>query len=171
MFVPRKTVRHHLKYRPRQYPKHIRRLLTKKSAICHKLKTNKSPELLSTYQTISNLCKLEIFKFDSEREEKLLNANNLGTFYKFVNNKLTSKSGIAPLKTDNDILLTNDTDKANLLNDYFHSVFTSDDGTFPFFSTRLISDNINISDVKISPKIIQNVLRKLKINSAAGPDN
>ena len=50
MFVPRKTVPHHLKYRPRQYPKHIRRLLTKKSAIWHKLKTNKSPELLSTYQ-------------------------------------------------------------------------------------------------------------------------
>ena len=153
------------------YPKHIRKLLTKKSAIWRALKFNKSSELLSHYRHISDACRLEIFKFDSEREEKLLKANNLGAFYKFVNKKLTSKSGIAPLKNKDNTLITEDVDKANLLNDYFHSVFTTDDGTLPPFPSRLASDNIKISDIRISPKIIEKILEKLKINSAAGPDN
>ena len=171
IFVPTKTVHHYHEYRPRQYPKHIRKLLIKKSAIWHRLKNNKSPDLLSNYRSISDLCKLEIFKFDSEREEKLLKANNLGAFYKFVNQKLSSRSGVAPLKSPNNNLLTNDMDKANLLNSYFQSVFISDDGKLPPFPNRLNSATTNISDINISPTVIQNVLKKLKKNSAAGPDN
>ena len=103
--------------------------------------------------------------------EKLLKANNLGAFYKFVNNKLSSKSGIAPLKNKDGILITDDVEKADLLNDYFQSVFTTDDGTLPPFPSRLGFDNIKISDITISPKIIEKILKKLKTNSAAGPDN
>ena len=62
-------------------------------------------------------------------------------------------------------------DKANLLNSYFQSVFTSDDGKLPPFPNRLNSATTNISDINISPTVIQNVLKKLKKNSAAGPDN
>ena len=156
MFVPKKVVHHFKKYRPRQYPKHIRKLLTKKSAIWRTLKTTHSPELLTRYRCIADLCKLKIFKFDSEREQRLLNANNLGAFYNFINRKLCSKSGIAPLKDDKNTLLTNDVDKANLLNNYFHSVFNNDDGTLPPFPSRFESDNNNnkLSDITISPKII-----------------
>ena len=80
-----------------------------------------------------------------------------------------NRSCIAPLKTADDKLLINDTDKANLLNSYFKSVFTQDDGSLPTFAPRR-SDDTCISDIQISPDIIYRILKKLKTNSAAGPD-
>ena len=68
----------------------------------------------------------------------MLQTNNLGVFYKFVNNKHRNRSGIAPLKDANGNLLMNDDEKANLLNSYFHSAFTIDNGTLPNFPSRLI---------------------------------
>ena len=64
-------------------------------------------------------------------------ANNLGAFYKFVNKKLSNHSGIAPLKSVDGSLVTDDGDRANLLNSYFESVFTHDDGSTPSFPSRL----------------------------------
>ena len=54
------------------------------------------------YRKISHECKLEITKFDTMRQEKLLETNNLGAFYKFVNKKMGNHSCIAPLKTADD---------------------------------------------------------------------
>ena len=71
-----------------------------------------------------------------------------------------------------DTFLTSDIDKANLLNNNFESVFTKDDGNAPQFPCRLLNDQIaEISDIKISPQIVTKILKKLKTNSAAGPDN
>ena len=171
MFVPRKLINHTKKYWPRQYPTHIRKLITRKSAIWRKLKNPNfnTPELKFKYREISHECKLEITKFDMMHEEKLLETNNLGAFYKFVNKKMGNRPCIAPLKTADDKLLINDTDKANLLNSYFKSVFTQDDGSLPTFAPRL-PDDACISDIQISPDIIYRILKKLKTNSAAGPD-
>ena len=85
LYVPQKFVKHCKKYRPKQYPKHIRKLLTKKAAIWRTLRISKTTDLNIKYRNIAEQCKIEIQKFDSEREEKLLKANNLGAFYKFVN--------------------------------------------------------------------------------------
>ena len=98
LYVPHKLINHIKKYRPRQYPNTIRKLLTRKAAIWRKLKLSNTPDLATKYRDIANICKIEILKFDTEREEKILKANNLGAFYKFVNGKLGKNSGIAPLK-------------------------------------------------------------------------
>ena len=63
--------------------------------------------------------------------------SNLGAFFKFVNKKLANRSGIPPLNDSAGNLLTSDQDKANLLNEYFCSVFTIDDGFLPNFPARL----------------------------------
>ena len=60
--------------------------------------------------------------------------------------------------------------KASLLNDFFKSAFTVDNGILPYFPSRLTSPDITISDLHITPNVIKLILRKLKINSAAGPD-
>ena len=99
-----------------------------------------------------------------------MEANNLGAFYRFVNNKLSAKTGIAPLFNPAGTLLSSDSDKADLLNDYFHSVFTKDDGNLPIFPRRLRDPSHSKSDISISPDIILKILSKLKVNSAAGPD-
>ena len=122
------------------------------------------------YYKLANECKVAILKFDSTQEEKILKANNLGAFYKFVNNKIGNKSSIAPLKTSSGNLLTSDLDRANLLNDYFQSIFTLDNGIIPQFLSRIDSMNKGISDIDITPEITFQILKKLKTNTAAGPD-
>ena len=61
------------------------------------LRLNKSDALEQKYANIVSECKHAIFKFDQAREDKILKANNLGAFYKFVNGKLNTHNGIAPL--------------------------------------------------------------------------
>ena len=169
LHVPHKIIPHYRKYRPRSYPKKIRNLLSRKSCLWRQLKISSSPSLFLKYRNIANECKLEIIKFDTQREDKLISANNLGAFYRFVNNKIGDRSGIAPLKNNENTLITLDCDKANLLNEYFESVFTDDDGSQPHFPSRLQNDCSGISDIRISPEIVFQVLKKCKTNSAAGP--
>ena len=94
-----------------------------------------------------------------------MNANNLGTFYNFVNNKIGRNHGIGPLLMNNEIF-TSDADKANILNQYFETIFTLDNNILPNFPMRT---DKSIDDINISPSIVYSILKKLRINSAAGP--
>ena len=151
-FIPHKTTQK--KYKPRQYPKHFRTLLTRKAVIWRTLRTNKSNQIKTKYT-----------------ESKLLDTNNFGVFYKFVNGKLGNTSGIAPLLDSAGNLLMSDYDKSNLINSYFQPVFTTDNGILPNFPSRFPPDTPSIiNDIHITPSIISNILRNLKTHSAAGPD-
>ena len=94
----------------------------------------------------------------------------MGSFYRFVNKKLSSTTGIAPLKDHSGDILFSDVEKAELLNQYFVSVFTVDDGNIPPFKSRLPSSSPGINDINTSPAAVRRVLGSLKSNSAAGPD-
>ena len=119
---------------------------------------------------VSRECKQAVLNFDIDRENKILEANNLGAFYKFVNKKLASPSGIAPLHDASGNSLTSDQDKTNLLNEYFRTVFTVDDNLLPNFPNCLPDSVTGICDISTSTQIISKIIRKLKNNSAAGPD-
>ena len=146
----------------RNYPKTIRNLLSKKAAIWRVYRRNPNNATQLKYTEIANKCKLAILEFDKAREEKILQANNLGAFFKFVNAKLNSSSGIAPLLNPDGSFSTSDLDKAALLNKYFESVFTLDNGTLPHFPNRTGPDNPGIQDINISPSIIEQILNKTK---------
>jgi len=67
--------------------------------------------------------------FVARRETAVVDSNNLGKFYRFVNKRLSCKSGVGALsdQTSNKTVLT-DQGKANVLNDYFTSVGMKDNG-------------------------------------------
>ena len=67
-------------------------------------------------------------------------------------------------------LATTDLENAELLNEYFESAFTIDNNEIPPFPTRIGPTCEGIQDIKINPTIVRAILRKLKSNSAAGPD-
>ena len=168
--VPTKIVPHNMKYKVRWYPKHIRKLISRKEVIWRTLKRTHEPSLKIKYDKIANDCKLAILNHDKQREERILGSNNLGAFFKFVNKKLSSKSGTAPLLTPSGQTTTSDLDKAEILNEYFESAFTLDNGINPPFPPRVNPSHDGIYDVTINPTIIRTILRSLKSNSAAGPD-
>ena len=123
MFVPRKLIHHLKKYKTRLYPKNIRQLLIRKAAVWRALKLSGDAVLRDKYTKLANQCRLAIIKFDIGREERLLRTNILGAFYRFINKKLSSRSGIAPLVDSNGNLISSDFDKANNNNNNKHSIY------------------------------------------------
>ena len=49
-----------------------------------------------------------LFEYEQSRELEIINNSNFGGFYRFLNNKLTCKSGVGPLRLDSGILTTDD---------------------------------------------------------------
>ena len=84
LFVPTKTiVARHSNKRTKKYSGLIRCAMTKKRRLWRSYRTNRTTENKSLY----------------------------GYFYRFVNGKLSCKSGVGPLKTDFDKLILDDTEK------------------------------------------------------------
>jgi hypothetical protein len=75
--------------------------------------------------------KLAFISTQEKKERKIVKYNNLGSFYKHVNKNSVHKTGIGPLKNSNGTFALEDLEKAELLNTYFASVCTKDNGIFP----------------------------------------
>jgi len=56
-----------------------------------------------------------------------------GSFFRFVNSKLSCERGLGALSSDNGDIVTGDQERAILLNTYFTSMCTADNGTNPAF--------------------------------------
>jgi hypothetical protein len=56
-----------------------------------------------------------------------------GSFFGFINSKLSCKRGLGALTSDSGDVITGDQERANLLNTYFASMCTNDYGTVPTF--------------------------------------
>jgi len=95
-------------------------------------------------------------------------SKNLGKFYEFVNTRLANKHGIGTPKNSSGQSVTNDTDWANLLNEYFTSVNVPDDGKLPNFSDRSGGDKLD--NIIFNRHVIVKAIKKLKPNLSAGPD-
>ena len=75
--------------------------------------------LYDKYRAVANECKQAILDYDIACEMRVLEANNLGAFYRFVNGKMGRRSGIAPLLDASGCLQYSDQMKADLLNEFF----------------------------------------------------
>ena len=92
-----------------------------------KYKKNPSEENKELYKNASKVSqrfkRQEILK----KEQGILNSNDPNQFWKYVTSKLTYKSEIPCLLNLHNNLVTDNYEKAKLLNEYFQSVFTNDD--------------------------------------------
>ena len=75
--------------------------------------------------------------------------------------------GIPSLKVNNQIIVDNK-EKANVLNDYLHSVFTTDDDSPPSIPSCNVA---SVDKPHISIKGVADLINQLKSNKATGPDD
>jgi len=68
--------------------------------------------------------------YHTATEECLISNNNLGAFYRYVNRRITSSTGVGTVVV-NGVALTDDYLKADAFNNYFSSVSLIDDGLIP----------------------------------------
>jgi len=88
---------------------------------------------------------------------------NPKAFYSHVNHKLKTKSSIPDLEKPTGGETSGDIDKAEVLNDFFTSVFTKEDlVNLPGFDVRKIDKPM--IQLQISPELVKDKLKNLKPN-------
>jgi len=98
---------------------------------CRK-RSDPTNELLSTaYHAAELKCSNLLRDYEIKREQKIIEHNNAGCFYRFVNNKLSCTYGLDTLGDGKGGVIVSDAEQADLLNAYFSSICTTDNGACP----------------------------------------
>lgn len=174
MFVPTRNVKLDHRTDLRSYPKHIKRLFSQKLSAWRIYRQFRTDALKEKYKAKSRKCQNAIALFVRNKESSIVNSGNVGDFYRYVNDKISNRSGIAALKNENGDFLTDDLSKAERLNEFFGSVFTKDNNVIEepsnLNTVGVSGNNAIIDDVDFSVSDIYNILRGLKSKFSCGPD-
>ena len=82
------------------------------------------------------MCRLAIIKHVAGIENKIVQSNKIGNFYKYANKKLSCKSGIGVIKTGDGTTISDPFELANCFNDFFASVYMVDNNVIPSIDPR-----------------------------------
>ena len=171
-FVPKKRKYFAINHSSRlYYSKKISELQSHKLLCWRKYKRFKTTECKVRYNEASRTYRQAIVDHVRNKEEAVINSNNLGKFFNLANRKFASKSGIGPLQSVNGVYCTDPAEKAAILGDFFSSVFTEDDDSMPkpAVNSSLFQDGLN--NIVFDRMRVLKVMNKLKVGSAGGPDN
>ena len=102
-------------------------------------------------------------------ERRIVNSNNVGSFYRHINKRMSCRSGVGVLRSTDGADAISDLEKAEILNNHFASVCTANNGIFPQFN-RLVDDNVELSNIEFTPASVTRAIKKLKSNLSSGPD-
>ena len=124
------------------------------------------------YNNASKRCQQLLDRHALVKESNILRSGDLGQLYRFVNSKLSSKSGVGPLRCDNGEYVFSDITKANMLNNYFVGNCCIDNGIIPNFNLILTanSNSPSIDKIEFSVNEVYTYLKKLKNTCSSGPD-
>jgi len=152
------------KRRRLKYPKKILKL----QALSAKLaRTKHVPGGYKKWKDALAACSVAIRNYVSEREKSILESNDISAFYKYINERRIVQEGVAPLKTTNGEIAFLDSEKAEILNAQFISVFTNDNGAKPPFAQRT---EANFSSFVINSERVRKFLCKLPNKYSHSPN-
>lgn len=123
------------------------------------------------YIKARNEAKRQIKKAVREHEKKIAceSKTNPKSFWKYVNTKLKRTTGINNLMKPDGTLTDSDSEKANILNNFFSSVFTSENmDNIPDLDPH--NNNQFICDIVLTRLAVEKKLYSLNPNKAIGPD-
>ncbi|RUS84500.1 hypothetical protein EGW08_007739 [Elysia chlorotica] len=124
------------------------------------------------YAKARNQAKWECRKAIRDLERKIAqdSRHNPKAFFQYAKSKLNTKCGIADLIRDDGSVAETDKEKAEVLNEFFCSVFTREDTTeIPEFRERDIKHKQQ--DMYVTEEDVIKKLNRLDPNKAPGPDN
>ena len=162
------------KLKKRKFPlwmtRHIVRLIKAKGKLWKRYKDRPSYENKRSYNEVRNKVSSEIRRAKRNFEVKL--ARNIKedpkTFYAYARSKSKAKVGIGPLKSKGK-MFEGDMDMAEILNDYFATVFTREDiNNVPLANVG--SQTEILEDINITMERVLKSIKGMKPNKAAGVD-
>ena len=136
------------------------------------LKT-KSGRAYQSYIRERNLCAkvLKRTRIDYERNIAKQSKENPKMFWKYVQEKMKVNTGISALKDNYGHFAVSDKDKAEVLNNFFTSVFTKENkDSIPDMTEGCFSDGVLLTEIIVTPLAVKNKLLGLNHNKSQGPD-
>lgn len=155
----------------------IKKMMNKRNSLYRKSKTK--PHLWDNFKAMRNkiIEKIKEAKDKHTRaiEDKINKSSttNDKTWWNLVkqvmNTSKATSTSCPPLIID-DTVITEDTEKANAMNNYFAEQSTIDTSNLEI-PNKEIPQDATLETISISALTVQSILQNLKINSACGPDN
>ena len=153
-------------------PKILRKIKTKYRTFKRYLES-KTSQSYKNYIIARNKCSKEIKKNRKKHEKNIAKGakNNPKNFWKYVQEKNKTNSGVQVLRNTDGSLSNSDELKANTLNSFFSSVFTREDiSSAPKMEECSKSGGKAVTNILITPYAVQSILKGLDSNKAQGPD-
>jgi len=117
------------------------------------------PNVRSQYLACAENWRQELRCFVNRVECNIIESNNLGKFYRFVNKRLTYRRELGALIDTDGTIVVDDNKKATLFNNYFASVGVVDDNVIPVCDLVLNSDNA-IDTIEFTTTNVEAALNK-----------
>lgn len=153
------------------YPYKIRKLLNIKAHRWRIYKHLKTADSLQKFKLSASECRSAIYNLHVERENLIIDSENVGKFFNYANRKFSCKSSVGPLKTSDGSLTTDPVRKSELLQSVFSSAFTHDNRLLPPCS-RSNTNNVNkLNTIIFTPTLIKRVIRRINGKAKGGPDD
>ena len=168
--VPKKKFTH-AKQQP-WYGREIGNLSNIKRKSWHKYKKDPCADTWQEYTSDRNKLSHTIDRKKSEYENKIATdaKQNPKTFWKYINGKTKNKGKLSVLNDSNNQEISDDFEKAEILNNHFASVFTKEDlinipEFKPDIDDLIIIDNLDLDDTDIKKHLL-----KIDPSKSSGPD-
>ena len=167
-FIPQKSSRP--KYKLPWINANIKREMRKKDRMHKRAINTKNHQHWETFKRQRNLVSKLIKDSHSDYLNNIVGhslKDNPKKFWSYVRNSKSESIGIPPLKNNDSSISVTDKDKAETLNDYFHSVFTQEQLPIPDLGKSPYS---SVPDLNISPEGVYKQLSELNPKKACRPD-
>ena len=140
----------------------------------HAWKKHKQLQSADSWNAFSNIRKtlkkrIQKAKLRFEKEVAKNAKQNPKAFYAYIGGKRSNRTGVGPLEDSQGNIVSDDAVQAQMLNDYYGTVFEAEDLPAPVpFSDCCCQDALH--DLEIRGIMVREELKKLKRHSAPGPD-
>jgi hypothetical protein len=111
-----------------------------------------------------------ICSYELDREMHIIESNNVGTFYRYVNKRIAYRPSIGVLTDSTGKFVVSDIEKANVLNEYFASVGTVGNNITPVCPVDVGPDK-TLDTVEFNVVNVMFSINKLKPNLSSGHDS
>ena len=166
--VPVSTVR--AENQPKWITREIIRLIRKKRRAWRTMRVHLTVENREKYKELEKQVTIRVRNAKRSMEKRLANSKNSNarTFANYIKSKTKSRTGIGPLKTKEGKMVTREDEIAELLNNFFASVFTEED--IMNLPHKEEETEARLDTISITTEMIREKIKNLKENSAPGPD-
>jgi hypothetical protein len=174
-FIPSKTINMNQKRGEFPLPYNVVKKIRKKHNLWKRYMETREGKIYEEYCRTRNKVKSLICKVRREHERKISKQvkTNPKRFWQYIKSKSNTKEPISELYSNphdpSSETIEDDQRKANILNDFFSSVFTREpNGKLPEFGQYTIE--YSMTELEITEEIICTLLKRLNPNKSCGPD-